>query len=240
MTLERGKQETRERVWQRLEDAGVVASGVHGRIPDFVGSDVTAEMLGERFEWQQARVLKANPDRAQAPVRVRALEDNKLLYVAVPKMATLKPFYVLDPARLDDIAEVAVEKGADGDVRRVGVADMKHLDVVICGSVAVNHHGVRIGKGAGYSDLEVALLIEAGLVTDRTTIVAPVHDLQVLDDEIPRGDHDFTVDLIVTPTRVIECPRSPRPTGLIWNDLPQAKIDAIPVLKSMAGDRARG
>lgn len=239
MTLERDKQAVRERVWQRLEDAGAVAGDAHGRIPDFVGSERTASMLADRPEWRRAEVVKANPDHAQSPIRVRALEDGKLLYVAVPKMATLEPFYVLDPDRLDD-PHASVKVGAEGPVQRVGVTEMRPVDIVICGSVAVNRHGVRIGKGAGYSDLEVALLIEAGLVTDRTTIVAPVHGLQVLDVEIPRGDHDFTVDLIVTPTQVIECPRSPRPAGLIWRDLPQAKIDAIPVLQSMASSRARG
>lgn len=238
MTLEQDKQSVRERVWRRLVDAGAVRGDVHGRIPDFVGSAGTASMLSSRGEWQAARVVKSNPDRAQAPVRVQALEDGKLLYVAVPRMATLEPFYVLDPDQLDD-RPAAVEAGADGDVPRVGVAQMRPIDVVVCGSVAVNRQGVRIGKGAGYSDLEVALLSEAGLVTDETTIVAPVHDLQVLDDEIPRGEHDFAVDLIVTPTEVIECERSPRPSGVIWKDLPQAKIDAIPILQSMAGERGR-
>lgn len=76
---------------------------------------------------------------------------------------------------------------------------------MICGSVAVSPRGVRIGKGAGYSDIEVALLTEAGLLTDRTTIVTTVDDLQVVDDNLPETDHDFSVDVIVTPTRVLFC-----------------------------------
>lgn len=84
---------------------------------------------------------------------------------------------------------------------------------MICGSVAVNRSGARIGKGAGYSDLEVALLIEAGLVTDETVIVAPVHQLQVVDEEIPETEHDFRVDLIVTPDEVIQCPNRRRSQG---------------------------
>jgi 5-formyltetrahydrofolate cyclo-ligase len=107
---------------------------------------------------------------------------------------------------------------------------MRPVDVVVCGSVAVNRSGARIGKGAGYSDLEVALLIEAGLVTEKTVIVAPVHQLQVVDEEIPETEHDFRVDLIVTPEEVIECPDRRRPEGLIWGDLTAEKIAAIPVL----------
>lgn len=59
---------------------------------------------------------------------------------------------------------------------------------------------------AGYSDIEVALLQEARLIGPSTTIVTTVHSLQVVDDELPETKHDFSVDLIVTPDKVIECP----------------------------------
>ena len=51
--------------------------------------------------------------------------------------------------------------------------------------MAVNRDGVRLGKGAGYSDLEVALLQEAGLIDRDTTIVTTVHALQVVDIALP-------------------------------------------------------
>jgi 5-formyltetrahydrofolate cyclo-ligase len=35
--------------------------------------------------WQAAGTLKANPDSAQLPVRQRALEDGKTVYMAVPR-----------------------------------------------------------------------------------------------------------------------------------------------------------
>ena len=38
------------------------------------------------------------------------------------------------------------------------------MDLVICGSVAVNRQGARVGKGGGFADLEFALLVEAGLI----------------------------------------------------------------------------
>jgi 5-formyltetrahydrofolate cyclo-ligase len=83
-------------------------------------------------------------------------------------------------------AEAATKEVAARLARRVDVGDMQPIDLVICGSVAVNHRGVRLGKGSGYSDIEVALLAEAGLLSDRTTIVTAVHELQVLDDELQR------------------------------------------------------
>ena len=185
--------------------------------------------------WRHAVTVKANPDRAQLPVRVHALRDGKLLYMAVPKMASPRPFFLLDPEKIELPAETAAGKnGAAQVARQVGPADMRPIDIVVCGSVAVNRAGARIGKGAGYSDLEVALLIEAGLVTERTVIVAPVHALQVVEDEIPETEHDFSVDYIVTPDELIPCLDRRRPTGLIWDDLTAEKITAIPALAERA------
>jgi 5-formyltetrahydrofolate cyclo-ligase len=103
----------------------------------------------------------------------------------------------------------------------------------VCGSVAVNRQGVRLGKGAGYSDIEVALLQQANLITPTTTIVTTVHPLQIVDGELPETEHDFSVDLIVTSDETIECGPPRRPAGLIWHHLQADKIAAIPVLTRM-------
>ncbi|MEW1719297.1 5-formyltetrahydrofolate cyclo-ligase [Streptomyces sp. NPDC093109] len=236
--IDQAKEIVRDQVWRQLEREGVVPEGSYGKIPGFYGAEATADRLAELEVWKRARTVKANPDWAQLPIRTRALQDGKLLYMAVPRMASLQPFFLLDPETLELPAEQAAEKkGAARAARRVGVEDMNPIDVVICGSVAVNRSGARIGKGAGYSDLEVALLIEAGLVTQETVIVAPVHQSQVIDGEIPETEHDFRVDLIVTPDEVIECPNRRRPQGLVWGNLTPEKIGAIPVLAAQA--RAR-
>ncbi|OOC54537.1 MULTISPECIES: 5-formyltetrahydrofolate cyclo-ligase [Nocardiopsis] len=233
--IDQAKEAVRDRVWRLLEREGAVPEGSYGKIPGFYGNEATAERLAELDVWKRASTVKANPDWAQLPIRTRALQDGKLLYMAVPRMASLKPFYLLDPALLSLLPEEAAEKkGAEQIARRVGVDGMRPVDVVICGSVAVNRSGARIGKGAGYSDLEVALLIEAGLVTEETTIVAPVHQLQVIDEEIPETEHDFSVDLIVTPNEVIQCERRQHPNGIVWEDLTAEKVEAIPVLGKLA------
>lgn len=233
MNVNQAKQDLRQRVWQLLDRERAVPAGSYGKIPGFHGAEQTAVRLAELPAWQQARTIKANPDYAQLHVRVRALNDGKLLYMAVPKIAGAQPFYLLDPEHLDLPVAMAAEKsGAAKGARRVGVDEMRPIDIVVCGSVAVNRSGARIGKGAGYSDLEVALLIEAGLVTDTTLIVAPVHQLQVIGEEIPRTEHDFSVDIIVTPDEVIECGSPRRPRGIIWQDLTPQQVEAIPVLKA--------
>jgi 5-formyltetrahydrofolate cyclo-ligase len=145
------------------------------------------------------------------------------------------PFFVLDPAGLAAApAEAAAKDHAARHARKVAVEDMRRVDVVVCGSVAVNRRGTRLGKGAGYSDIAVALLQEAGRIGPSTVIVTTVHPLQVIDDAMPETEHDFSVDLIVTPDEVIECEPQRRPTGLYWNNLTAAKIAAIPVLAARA------
>lgn len=238
--MDQAKDALRDRVWRLLEREGAASAGSYGKIPGFVGADAAAARLAEMEVWQRAGTVKANPDWAQLPVRVRALREGKLLYMAVPRMASLQPFYLLDPGTLTIPPEQAAEsRGAAEVARRVGPADMRPIDLVVCGSVAVNRSGARIGKGAGYSDLEVALLIEAGLVTEATVIVATVHQLQVIEEDIPETAHDFSVDLIVTPDEVIWCPDRRRPGGVVRDDLTPEKIEAIPVLAARLSARAR-
>ncbi|MFD5450797.1 5-formyltetrahydrofolate cyclo-ligase [Streptomyces sp. NPDC127100] len=69
------------------------------------------------------------------------------------------PFYLLDPAALAvPPAEAAATRTAAVVAPTVEVDALRPLDLIVLGSVAVNRDGARIGKGAGYSDIEFALL----------------------------------------------------------------------------------
>lgn len=235
MDIAQTKQATRERMWALLERERAVPPGVHGRIPAFVGAEAAADRLAALPVWQSARVIKAVPDKAQLPVRAQALAEGKLVYMAVPRLADALPFYLLDPAALTvPPSEAASSTVAASVARKVGVEEMSPVDLIVCGSVAVNRRGVRLGKGAGYSDIEVALLQETGLIGPHTTIVTTVHSLQVVDDELPEAKHDFSVDLIVTPDEVIECGPPRRPSGLYWDSVSREKVEEIPILAARA------
>ena len=215
------KEAVRERVWAALErERSARFPGARGRIPNFVGAEQAARRLAETEEWRAARVLKCNPDAPQLPVRRRALVDGKVVYMAVPRLRTDKPFL-----RLAEDATIKA-RGA----QPVAVEELEPVDLVVCGTVAVNRDGVRVGKGGGYSDLEFGLLVEAGLVGAATTIATTVHPLQVLDEELPETEHDFRVDLIVTPLGMIRTGARRRPPGILWDHLAREKIEAIPVL----------
>lgn len=229
------KTRLRHKVWHRLDSAHAGRSGpVNGKIPNFHGADRAAEHLTAHPRWQKARVVKSNPDKAQTEVRLAAMREGRLLYMAVPKIAGTDPFYLLDPSTLTAPADIAVTgTGAAEHASRTRPDRMRAVDVIVCGSVAVNLDGVRIGKGAGYSDIEMGLLAQAGLVSDDTLIVTTVHELQVLDEPIPETEHDVSVDLIVTPDGAISCPPRRRPSGISWDDLSEQKIATIPILQEL-------
>ena len=232
----------REQVWADLDQPGVARFPKPvNRIPNFVGAEAAAGRLADTDEWVAAATVKSNPDSPQWPVRQRALADRKLLYMAVPRLAEEKPFFLLDPARLVDEPRAASSiKGASRNSQTVDLDELAPVDLVVTGCVAVDETGARLGKGGGFSDLELALATEAGLVDDHTIVVTTVHARQVLRaGAVPTTAHDIHVDVVVTPERVV---RSPRPRNwrlptLRWDDLTDDKIAAIPLLARLRDAR---
>src|SRR5258708_2772088 len=235
----------RQEVWLAMRAARVARfPGAAGRIPNFTGAEAAAKRLRGTPAWQAAATVKANPDSAQLPVRQRALEDGKTVYMAVPRLAGPEPFFALDPAHLSEAPRRAASiSGASRSARRVTLAELSPVDLVVMGCVAAGEDGARLGKGGGFADLEFALATAAGLIGPHTICVTTVHELQVrAAGTIPVTAHDVPVDLIITPERVIDCrPRHrPRPTaGIRWDDLTEEKIAAIPLLSAQrAGQRS--
>ena len=231
------KRSLREEIWTALEDVGASRfPGAEGRIPNFTGAGDAADRLRGTTAWNRAARLKANPDSPQWPVRQRALEDGKIVYMAVPKLADERPFFLLDPDRLQEPPRKASSiKGASRNARLVDIDELEPVDLVVTGCVAVASDGARLGKGGGFSDLEYAVAREAGLIGSAARIVTTVHPVQVLESgRIPMTGHDIPVDLIATPDEVIECDaRYDRPAGIDWDALTSEKIAAIPLLRRL-------
>jgi 5-formyltetrahydrofolate cyclo-ligase len=234
----------RQEVWAAMRAARVARfPGAVGRIPNFTGAEAAAERLREMPAWRAARTVKANPDSAQLPVRQRALEDGKTVYMAVPRLAGPEPFFALDPDHLSEPPRKAASiSGATRSARRVRLDEVAPVDLVVMGCVAAGEDGARLGKGGGFADLEFALATAAGLIGPRTVSVTTVHELQVRSaGTIPVTGHDVLVDFIVTAARIIDCRpgRGSRPpAGICWEDLTEEKIAAIPLLAAQrAGHR---
>ncbi len=223
-----------------MREAGVARfPGARGRIPNFTGAEQAAAVAACLHLWSEAQVLKCNPDLPQRPVRWRALKEGKTVYMAVPRLTSLQCFVELDPERLGKNAYAASSiKGAFQFGRPVTLDEMRPIDLVVCGAVAVTGSGARLGKGGGYSDLEYALAREAGLLGAYTPIITTVHPVQVV-GEIPLTPHDIPLDCFVTPTEAVICTEPPpRPQGIRWHELDEEQIASIPVLQSLRSSAA--
>src|SRR4051794_5359815 len=233
----RSKDEVRKGVWKAMDREGVSRfPGAEGRIPNFAGAKLAAEKLAGHRLWKRARVIKANPDSPQTHARRAALEEGKTVIMAVPRLRDVHPFRVLDPKRLSKkaIREAATIKGALRHGRVAAVDELPEIDFVLCGSVAVNLSGARVGKGGGFSDLEYGILIDAGRIDDHTTVATTVHPIQIVRDHLMVPAHDLPVDMIATPRAVIEVERQyQRPRGILWDHLQPPQIREIPILERM-------
>jgi 5-formyltetrahydrofolate cyclo-ligase len=233
----RSKDQVRQAVWEAMDREAVSRfPGAEGRIPNFSGAKLAAGRLAEHRTWKRARTIKANPDSPQTHARRRALEEGKTIVMAVPRLRDKHPFRLLDPRRLsaEQIREAATIKGALRHGRVVADEELPDIDLVVCGSVAVNLNGARIGKGGGFSDIEFGLLIEAGKIDEHTAVATTVHPIQILRENLPVIDHDLPVDVIATPRAVIDVERAyDRPRGILWDHLQPPQIHEIPILERM-------
>jgi 5-formyltetrahydrofolate cyclo-ligase len=231
----RSKDEVREDVWHAMEREGVARfPGAEGRIPNYAGAKAAAERLARHPAWQSATTVKANPDSPQTHARRLALEQGKVLVMAVPRLRDLHPFRLLDPRGLSphELREAATIKGALRHGTVIDLDQVPQLDLVLSGSVAVNLKGARLGKGGGFSDLEYGLLSEAGKIDRHTVVATTVHPIQILRENLLMTAHDIPVNLIATSRAVIEVDGAyERPPGVLWDHLQPPQIHEIPVLE---------
>jgi 5-formyltetrahydrofolate cyclo-ligase len=198
MSITSKKQQLREKIWSEMERSRIAVFPLpcRGRIPNFVGADAAAEKLRKLEEWKNAKVIFVNPDSPQRKARENALKDGKTLIMASPRLK--KGFILLNPANVKGREHFASTiKGAF----RFGVEthDFPKPDLIVEGSVAVDMHGHRLGKGHGYGDVEIRTLKE---MFGAIPIVTTVHDMQVV-EAVPFEEKDEKVSLIVTSTMVI-------------------------------------
>ncbi len=231
------KESIRKRIWDLLEklDIADFPRPVHGRIPNFKGADRACELLATLDVFKRARVVKVNPDSPQRKIREICLREGKILIMPTPRIRN--GFLLLDPRKIPPYAyrEASTISGAYRWGTFVKPWDLPKVDLVVIGSVAVNRKGARLGKGEGYAELEWGILAECGKVDESTPVVTTVHDVQVLDEDFPVDPWDLPVDLIVTPTRVIEPEKTyQKPRGILWDLLPRRKLEEIPILKELA------
>ena len=231
----RSKEQIRKFVWDAMQRAGLANGGnLYDKIPDFKRANAAASNVINLDVWKEASVIKSNPDKAQRPLRELALKSGKTVYMAVPRLRKSKCFVEITCSLEASVETLSTMEGALKYGKPVYPSDLAPIDLVISGSVAVNREGIRIGKGGGFADIEFALAVEGGSVTNETPVLTTVDHIQILDEPFPWSRHDVAVDYIVAEEEIIYCDRSnDRPAGIYWEDLDESKLQEIPLLKTL-------
>uniref|UniRef100_Q52L34-2 Isoform 2 of Methenyltetrahydrofolate synthase domain-containing protein n=1 Tax=Xenopus laevis TaxID=8355 RepID=Q52L34-2 len=238
------KWDIRQKVWDYIENNNLAdfPRPVHHRIPNFKGASQACDKLSTLKEFQAARIVKINPDTPQKRARFLTLEARKTLLVPTPRLRTGLFNKITPPpgANKEVLRICSTSQGVKDYSVPMGLDAKVQVDLVVVGSVAVSVQGWRIGKGEGFADMEYAMMVSMGAVTEHTVVVTVVHDCQVVD--IPEElleDHDLTVDFILTPTRIIktDCKRA-KPQGIIWSMITREMMGKIPILRNLQ-DRER-
>lgn len=230
------KNSIRNRIWKLLEEENIALfpKPVYHRIPNFIGADVAAAKLVSLDVFRKAKVVKINPDSPQRHVRYLALLQNKIVIMPTPRIRN--GFIVLDPSKIpkDMLWSASSIAGAYKYGIIVEPWELPKVDLVVLGSVAVNTKGARLGKGEGYAELEYAILRSLCKIDGETYVATTVHDIQIIDNDIPVEPYDVGIDIIVTPTKVLYInPRPRKPKGIIWELLPEEKLIEIPILMKL-------
>ncbi|WP_108259799.1 5-formyltetrahydrofolate cyclo-ligase [Mangrovicoccus ximenensis] len=233
------KQVVRDRIWAALEDSGIAVGPARNTIPNFAGADTAAFRMVQTDAWQAAKTVKCNPDPPQIPLRLRALYEGKVLYCPVPALTRDFPYLEIDPAELEkkgiSFELAATSEGYMQHGRRIGFEDVPQLDFCIVGSVAVTRSGGRIGKGAGFADLETGIFRELGTIRPETPMVTLVHSTQVVEeDQMTMMAHDSPLDMFATEAElVVTGNAAPRPRGVDWDQVQPDQFRDIPFLAAL-------
>jgi 5-formyltetrahydrofolate cyclo-ligase len=233
------KDSVRNDIWRSLEATGTGIGPVWSVIPNFVGADTAAWRLAQTPGWRAASTIKCNPDPPQIPVRLRALYDGKVLYAPVPYLTKDFPYLRIDPRRLQakgvSFELAATSEGYMAHGERIEFEDVEPLDFCIVGSVAVTRDGGRIGKGAGFADLETGIFRELGKIAPTTPMATTIHSSQLVESaRVVMLPHDSPLDHIATEAELIATGNSdPRPKGVAWDAVQPDQFESIPFLKAL-------
>lgn len=235
------KASVRERVWSELRKVAVPDSRFHYDFGEFIadfngGEEAVARLTSHHF-YRNADLIFITPDNCLDRLRLQALQDGKT--VLMTTYSIKRGFWLLDPRTISP--EIYLYASTLDGMERVGrpvdlrdIAAMPTVDYMVTGTGAINHEGVRFGKGHGFFDAEWGMLYQLKRISTETACAAVVHDCQVLEEQLTPDVYDTVVDVIFTPTRTIDVAAPHKPTcGIIWERLDQHMFDTIPPLQEL-------
>jgi 5-formyltetrahydrofolate cyclo-ligase len=232
-------------VWNRLRDVARPDSRFNldfsMYIPDYPGSERIPEALRTLPFYQGTGPVFVTPDNNLELLRANLLREGRPTLITTYGIS--RGFVFFQPGSVPDAA-IEFAASLDG-AERYGdhydlhaVRSLGPLDFLVTGASAVNRDGIRFGKGHGYFDLEWAILRNLDLVNEDTPVVACVHDVQYIDQELPARPTDSSVDWILTPSQTIKISsKQPKPQGIDWDQLDPGLLASIPPLQELKADR---
>ena len=208
MSLKEEKESIRKSIYDKLFNEGqsLRPNGDYGKIPNFKGSDIAAELLAGSVEWKNSKTIFCSPDSAQIPVRYLALKENKNLIMASPNLE--HGYLYLEGNKLNGKErEASTKEGAFNHCSKFfdfgeGSSFDIAIDMLVEGSVGVDRFGNRIGKGKGFADREIEDLLNKNLIDEDTPLATTIHPFQLV-DHVPMESHDKSLSMIVTTCEII-------------------------------------
>ncbi|KAK8087549.1 hypothetical protein PG997_002510 [Apiospora hydei] len=236
------KEAIRAQVWQELRKVAYPDSRFHydfsSFIADFVGSQAAADQLLAMPSYSSCTTVFITPDNCLEYLREKTLQAG--IKVLITTYGIRRGFWLLDPAVIQPelYRYASTLDGLEKVGQSMSLAEIASLDLqigfMVTGTGAINHNGIRFGKGHGFFDLEWAMLYTLKVVHQDTMTAAVVHDCQVLDEELIPETYDTVCNLIVTPTRVLRPEAAMQPTcGILWYRLENGMLDDIPPLQEL-------
>ncbi|OKH87076.1 5-formyltetrahydrofolate cyclo-ligase [Thalassospira sp. TSL5-1] len=231
----------RERIWTKLHDVARPDTRFHLNfaevIPDFEGSEAAVARVVAQEAYQKSEFAFITPDNCLADLRRRMIEDGKPFVMST--YGIYRGFLLMEPGMVPKGAALYASwlDGMEHFGRPITleeIARRSRFDFMVTGASAVSVNGVRFGKGHGFFDLEWGMFTDLGLVDEETPVMAVVHDVQVVEDQLQPSETDILVDQIATPTCLHEIGRrAKRPSGVKWPLLDPKQIEQTPPLQEL-------
>ena len=177
------------------------------------------------------------PDNCLTTVREKAIRDGKDIIVST--YGIYRGFILISNKNVNKGNEIFASTldGLEYFGKSISLMEIKNLgkiDLMITGASAVSKNGVRFGKGHGFFDLEWGMFADVKVVSEKTPIIAVVHDVQIVNFDLEPSDTDIIVDWIITNKQKLSTNRKKsRPSGIYWNLLEKGMLEATPPLREL-------
>ncbi|MEO0385466.1 MAG: 5-formyltetrahydrofolate cyclo-ligase [Pseudomonadota bacterium] len=231
----------RERIWTKLHGVARPDTRFHLNfaevIPDFEGSELATDRIVAEDAYKGSQFAFITPDNCLYDLRRRMIEDGKTFVMST--YGIYRGFLLMEPEMVPQgaAAYAAWLDGMEHFGRPISLGEIARrgrFDLMVTGASAVSVNGVRFGKGHGFFDLEWGMFTDLGLVDEGTPVIACVHDVQMVEDQLQPSETDILVDQIATPEQLhTVARRAKRPHGVKWDLLDQKQIDETPPLQEL-------